>query len=186
MDCGDTNEDGRNISFTGGPNREIQSVGTWFAFHRISLMKMERVSTQIDFPTEFAELCAAVSAFFDASELSCSDLQQEFESAAQEEEVEAEENEEDEEDAVITEISPDKADDQPSTRAEARPTVIEIGTPTKIEANIVAKTGEKSAKKKAESSRDSEMGITASGETKATVHRSASKHENRSVNGRKL
>ena len=86
----------------------------------VSLMKLERVSTQIDFPTEFAELCGTVSSFFDASELSFSELQQEFKSAAQDEEGEADENEGDEEDAVITEIAAESTESKPATKPAER------------------------------------------------------------------
>lgn len=133
-------------------------------------MKLERVSTQLDFATEFAEFCGTVSSFFDASELSFSELQQEFESAAQDEEAEAEENG-DEEDAVITEIAADSAVTKP---AEA-----ELETPVKTAAKPAVKTGEKPAKKKAEPVHDAESGAVSGGETKGLGHRSGSKHESR-------
>ena len=160
-----------------------------------SLMKLERVSTQIDFPTEFAELCGTVSSFFDASELSFSELQQEFESAAQDEEGEGEGNEGDEEDAVITEITEESGEAKPAmkaaTAAAAKPE--ELSTPTKMGAKTTAKTGEKSARKRTDSIHDAENGNPAGnananvgGEVKGLGHRSASKHENRSGNAREF
>lgn len=155
---------------------------------RVSLMKLERVSTQIDFPTEFAELCGTVSSFFDASELSFSELQQEFESAAQDEEGEGEENEGDEEDAVITEITAELDEAKPATKvAAAKP--VELSTPTKTG----VKTGEKTARKRTDSIHDAENGNPAGnananvgGEVKGLGHRSASKHENRSGNAKEF
>lgn len=165
---------------------------------RVSLMKLERVSTQIDFPTEFAELCGTVSSFFDASELSFSELQQEFESAAQDEEGEGEGNEGDEEDAVITEITAESGEAKPAMKAAAAATAAaakpeELSTPTKMGAKTTAKTGEKSARKRTDSIHDAENGNPAGnananvgGEVKGLGHRSASKHENRSGNAREF
>lgn len=64
-------------------------------------MKMERVSNQIDFDTEFSNLTSTVLSFFDPNELNLIDLQQEFESSARDEELEMDENEEN---AIITEV----------------------------------------------------------------------------------
>ena len=165
---------------------------------RVSLMKLERVSTQIDFPTEFAELCGTVSSFFDASELSFSELQQEFESAAQDEEGEGEGNEGDEEDAVITEITAESGEAKPAMKATAAAAAAaakpeELSTPTKMGAKTTAKTGEKSARKRTDSIHDAENGNPAGnananvgGEVKGLGHRSASKHENRSGNAREF
>lgn len=163
---------------------------------RASLMKLERVSTQIDFPTEFAELCGTVSSFFDASELSFSELQQEFESAAQDEEGEGEGNEGDEEDAVITEITAESSEAKPAMKAAAAAAAAkpeELSTPTKTGVKTTAKTGEKSARKRTDSIHDAENGNPAGngnanvgGEVKGLGHRSASKHENRSGNAREF
>ena len=170
---------------------------------RVSLMKLERVSTQIDFPTEFAELCGTVSSFFDASELSFTELQQEFESAAQDEEGEGEGNEGDEEDAVITEITAESGEAKPAMKATATATATataaaaakpeELSTPTKMGAKTTAKTGEKSARKRTDSIHDAENGnpagnanVNVGGEVKGLGHRSASKHENRSGNTREF
>ena len=162
---------------------------------RASLMKLERVSTQIDFPTEFAELCGTVSSFFDASELSFSELQQEFESAAQDEEGEGEGNEGDEEDAVITEITVESGEAKPAMKAAAAAAAKpeELSTPTKMGVKTTAKTGEKSARKRTDSIHDAENGNPAGnananvgGEVKGLGHRSASKHENRSGDAREF
>lgn len=168
---------------------------------RVSLMKLERVSTQIDFPTEFAELCGTVSSFFDASELSFSELQQEFESAAQDEEGEGEGNEGDEEDAVITEITAESGEAKPAMKAAATAAATattaakpeELSTPTKMGVKTTAKTGEKSTRKRTDSIHDAENGNPAGnananlgGEVKGLGHRSASKHENRSGNAREF
>ena len=72
------------------------------------LMKMEHLGSVLDFDTEFHALTAAVLPFFGGS-LTLMDLQQEFQSAGQDEALNEEKEEDAEEDAVIVAV-----EDEPS------------------------------------------------------------------------
>ena len=82
------------------------------------LLKTERVDSVLDFDTEFSNLTSLVLPCFAPGALTIMDLQQEFQSAAHDEELNEEEKEEEkeEEEAVITTIDP--ADQVPSSRSQ--------------------------------------------------------------------
>ena len=85
-------------------------------------MKTERVDSVLDFDTEFSNLTSLVLPCFAPGALTIMDLQQEFQSAAHDEELNEEEKEEkkeeekEEEEAVITTVDP--ADQVPSSRSQ--------------------------------------------------------------------
>lgn len=78
-------------------------------------MKMERVDSVMDFDTEFLNLTSSILPYFAPGVLTIMDLQQEFQSAAHDEELNEEEEKEDEE-AVITAV--DIAEQVPSSRSQ--------------------------------------------------------------------
>ena len=79
-------------------------------------MKTERVDSVLDFDTEFSNLTSLVLPCFAPGALTIMDLQQEFQSAAHDEELNEEEEKEEEEEAVITTVDP--ADQVPSSRSQ--------------------------------------------------------------------
>ena len=88
------------------------------------MLKTERVDSILDFDTEFANLTSLILPCFAPGVLTIMDLQQEFQSAARDEELneeEKEEKEEEEEEAVITAV--DAGEPVPTSRSQ------EISTP---------------------------------------------------------
>lgn len=86
------------------------------------LMKMEHLDSVLDFDTEFHALTAAVLPFFGGS-LTLMDLQQEFQSAGQDEVLSEEKKEDAEEDAVIVAVEEEPSEPPSVVTSPAKPKV---------------------------------------------------------------